>query len=155
MILACRNASQGCKRLYSLGAYLPLCGDPVKTAVEQKPWNMNSIAGWVGAIGLTAVVAIYPQKSAAEKFTGAEFLAWSVEGQDSYNGTSITMATLVAGRTNPARATCLDEWYATSETLAAQRDAEIRDTIRRNAEYHPSAVIVLVLEEACGHFGAE
>lgn len=101
------------------------------------------------------MAAICPQKSMAEKFTGTEFLTWSIEGQDSYIGTSITMATLVAGRSNPARATCLDEWYATSETLAAQRDEEIRDTIRRNVEYHPSAVIVLVLEEACGHFGAE
>ena len=94
----------------------------------------------------------YPQVSAAETFTGAEFLTWSQSGQDSYISTSVTMAALVAGRSNPDQGACIDAWYAQSEALAGQRNEEIRDTIARNAEYHPSAVILLVMEGACGAF---
>jgi hypothetical protein len=113
---------------------------------------MNNIAGWVGAISLVMIAGVYPQKSAAEGFVGSEFLTWSIEGQDNYIGTAVTMATFVASRTNPETSTCLNTWYAGNEDIAAQRNADIRSAIARNAEYHPSAVILLVLEEACGAF---
>lgn len=140
------------KAPYFLSSCLRRLKNPVKPAVEQKPWNMNSIATWGLAIGLTAAAVFSPQKSLAEKFTGEEFLTWSVEGQDSYIGIAVTMASLIATRTNPPTGQCLDVWYAESEDVAAERDAEIRATIARNAEYHPSAVIMLVLEGACGTF---
>mmetsp|Transcript_29089 Transcript_29089/g.55958 ORF Transcript_29089/g.55958 Transcript_29089/m.55958 type:complete len:154 (+) Transcript_29089:286-747(+) len=136
--------------------FLTLClrrlKNPVKPAVEQKPWNMNSIAGWVGAMAIGIAAIFYPQKSKAEKFTGEEFLTWSVDGQDNYIGIAATMAAMVAGRVNPATGTCLDQWYAASEALTAERNMEIRATIARNSEYHPSAVILLMLEGACGAF---
>ncbi|WP_299283276.1 hypothetical protein [uncultured Tateyamaria sp.] len=113
---------------------------------------MNSIATWGVAIVVAAVTAISPQESLAEKFTGEEFLTWSVEGQDNFIGIAVTMASLIATRTNPPTGQCLDTWYAASEDIAAKRDAEIRAVIARNAEYHPTAVIMLVLEGACGTF---
>lgn len=103
-------------------------------------------------MALLVVTAIYPQKSATETFTGTEFLTWDVEGQNNYIGIAVTMASLIATRTNPPMGQCLDEWYAASEAVAAERDSEIRAAIARNAEYHPSAVIMLVLEGACGPF---
>ncbi|WP_415402427.1 hypothetical protein [Tateyamaria sp. SN3-11] len=113
---------------------------------------MNNIATWCGAMGLAVVSAFCPQKSAAETFTGAEFLTWPVDGQDNYIGIAVTTASLIATRVNPSTGQCLDTWYAASEDVAAMRDAEIRAVIARNAEYHPSAVIMLVLEGACGSF---
>lgn len=103
-------------------------------------------------MGLAAGALAYPQKASADKFTGDVFLTWSQSGQDTYIGTSVTMAAMIVGRTNAERGACIDNWYASSETVTAARNTEIRDTIGRNSEYHPSAVILLVLEGACGAF---
>ncbi len=113
---------------------------------------MNSIAGWVGAIAIVVGMAGYPQKSMAEGFTGKEFLTWDHVGQDSYISTAVVMATFIATRTNEATAKCLNDWYAKSATISANRNDEIRSIITKNASHHPSAVIVLVLEGACGSF---
>ncbi|MEL6377612.1 MAG: hypothetical protein AAFQ04_10525 [Pseudomonadota bacterium] len=113
---------------------------------------MNSIATSGGAIALVMIGTFYPQESAAETFTGTQFLQWSQSGQDNYIGTAVTMATFVASRTNLDTSACLNGWYAASEAVAAERNDAIRGAISRNATYHPSAVILLVLEEACGSF---
>lgn len=113
---------------------------------------MNSIATWGVASVVAAVTAINPQISTAETFTGEQFLTWDVEGQNNYIGVAVVMASLIATRTNPSTGQCLDTWYAVDEDLAAARNTEIRAVIARNAEYHPSAVIMLVMEGACGSF---
>ena len=64
----------------------------------------------------------------------------------------MTMASFIATRTNPTTAACLDSWYVQSSEGSASRDQLIRDKIGKNAEFHPSVVIMLVLEEACGSF---
>ncbi|MEM6713309.1 MAG: hypothetical protein AAF590_13665, partial [Pseudomonadota bacterium] len=106
---------------------------------------MNSIAGCIGAMAFVVGAAIYPQKSVADGFTGEEFLTWSESGQNNYIGTSVTMATMVASRTNTVASDCLDQWYAASEEVAQMRNREMRDAISRNSEFHPSAVILLIL----------
>ncbi len=103
-------------------------------------------------MAIMAAGAFHPQISTAEGFTGTEFLTWNPSGQDSYIRTSVTMATFLATRTNPPTATCLDDWYAASVATSDARHTFIREKIGKNAEYHPSAVILLVLEEACGAF---
>ncbi|MGH1417094.1 MAG: hypothetical protein ACRBB0_26660 [Pelagimonas sp.] len=79
-------------------------------------------------------------------------MSWATEAQNNYIGTAVTMASFVATRTNQKTADCLNQWYAASELIAEQRNREIRDTISRNSQHHPSAVILLVLEKACGSF---
>lgn len=116
---------------------------------------MNSIAGVVGATGLALLTAICPQETAAEGFSGTEFLTWEQPSQDSYIGTAVVMATFIATRTNAQTAECLNGWYANNVGLTERRNAEIRDAIARNADYHPSAVIMLLMEDACGSFAAK
>jgi hypothetical protein len=115
---------------------------------------MNNISTWLSAMLVAVTSTIYPQKALTEKFTGAEFLEWSQTGQDTYIGTSITMAAMVAGRASPEKGACLDKWYAANEAQTEARNEEIRGTIARNPEYHPSAEILLVMEGACGAFAA-
>ena len=102
------------------------------------------------ATGLS--MAAYPQKLVAEGFTGEEFLTWSDAAQDSYFQTSITMAAIMASKTYLASGDCLGDWYLSAEADRGQRHTDLREAIERNATYHPSAVIYLVLEEACGPF---
>lgn len=99
--------------------------------------------------------AICPQNSLAEGFSGQDFLAWSQQGQESYVSTSIVMATLVATRTNTKTAACLETWYALDAETRADKNTEVIGKIKRNADYHPSAVILLVMEEACGSFSGK
>lgn len=113
---------------------------------------MNSIAPWALAIGLLATATIYPQKSAADGFDGAQFLKWDEAAQDSYFQTSITMAAIIASKTRKSAGDCIAAWYLAPEADRAAKNAELRGTIGRNASYHPSAVIYLVLEGACGPF---
>ena len=103
-------------------------------------------------MAMAATVVGFPQKTEADGFKGHDFLAWSQENQSNYIGIAVTMATLVATRTNPQTGDCLDQWYAASDEVASSRADEIKATIARNADYHPSAVILLVLEGACGSF---
>lgn len=113
---------------------------------------MNSIARWLSSIGLAAATATYPQKTLADGFDGNEFNGWSAEAQDSYIQTSVTMAAIIATKTRRAAGDCIDAWYLADTADRAARNAEIRDTIGRNAEFHPSAVIFLILETQCGSF---
>lgn len=94
----------------------------------------------------------FPQISFAQGFTGTEFLTWSEEAKNNYISNAVTIATMVASRSNPPTATCLDNWFAQSDAVASQRVDEILTVISSNAEFHPGGVIVLVLEGACGSF---
>lgn len=95
---------------------------------------------------------IYPHKSHAEGFTGTQFLTWSEAAQDSYIQTSVTMAAIIATKTKPETGNCLDAWYLALNADPTTRNREIRATIGRNSEFHPSAVIFLILERECGAF---
>lgn len=106
----------------------------------------------VGAMALAVVTIGFPQKSLGESFTGQSFLAWSEDGQNTYIQTAVTMATFVISRSNLEISDCLNAWYAGSEATLDERNSFIRSKIARNAEYHPSAVILVVLEDVCGSF---
>ena len=103
-------------------------------------------------MGLAVAVALYPQKSAAEEFTGTEFLTWQTDAQVNYVRIAEATATIVATRTNPAEATCLDDWFASTPEATTAGTTELLETIGRNTDYHPGAVIVVALERQCGSF---
>ena len=88
----------------------------------------------------------------AEKFTAADFLAWSEASQNSYIQTSITMAAFVGAQNPGERAKCLGDWYLDNPTTQARRNAELRTALRKFPTYHPTSVILAVIEKACGSF---
>lgn len=103
-------------------------------------------------MSVAVIAMICPQISLAEGFTGADFLAWPQDQQNSYIQVSIAMAGVVATQTKPETAACIDTWYAPDTDLKEERNAAIRDTIGKYASYHPSGVIFAVLQDACGAF---
>ena len=111
---------------------------------------MNSIGGWLGAIALAASIAIYPQQSTAQSFTGSDFALWSVQEQDGYIQTSITMAGVVMTQIRPEVSRCIDQWYL-GDGRKEERNAYIRETITGHAaSYHPSGTILAILSDQCG-----
>lgn len=80
------------------------------------------------------------------------FLAWDRAAQNGFINTSISMAGIIASQTKPAIAACIDDWYFQSPAIKAQRNDEIRQSIRENVEFHPGAVIYAILTKRCGAF---
>lgn len=97
-------------------------------------------------------MVFHPQESWADNFNGASFLSWSKASQDGYLNASVMMASVIASQTKPTVAQCIDDWYFKSDAVRAQRNDEIRQTIRQNKEYHPSGVIYAWLSKRCGSF---
>jgi len=98
-------------------------------------------------------LASFPQFSDAQTFTGETVLTWSEESQNSLFQTSIVMANIVATQTgsHDHMVECINEWYGT-EALQAQRHDHIRSVIEDYPEHHPQAIILAVIERACGQF---
>lgn len=93
----------------------------------------------------------YPQASSAQGFTGEEFATWSQVSQDSYIQASVMMAGVVA-QIQPELSRCVDQWYFVDAARKAQRNDTIRAFIIENAGYHPSGVILAVVQQECGAF---
>ena len=104
------------------------------------------------AILSTILFVVYPLKSNADGFTGTEFLTWDRAAQDNYLQTSITMAGVIATQTRPNVASCIDDWYFAGDAVRKQRNDAIRKTIQDNPGYHPSGVLLAVLQKECGSF---
>lgn len=97
-------------------------------------------------------IAICPQVSAAEGFTGKEFLTWSSVQQRSYLDAQIVMASSIVTRTKQNMANCMaDEFYGASG-LTDEGFKKLVDTISEYDTYHPSSVLVVVIENVCGAF---
>ena len=102
------------------------------------------VAGALLALGLAAAAA-----AQAEGFTGADVLKWDRDSQAFYFKTSVTMAGVIASQNNRDQAQCVDQWYGGQ---SERRDEAIRDAMRTYPTYHPQAVILWVLQEACTSF---
>jgi hypothetical protein len=106
------------------------------------------------AKALTLAALTFPQLAVADEFTGADVLAWTEAQQDSYFQTSVTMigivATQVAGREQIAN--CIDGWYWKGEGADPEKNASIREAMQRFPETYPQALILAVVEKACGQF---
>ena len=113
---------------------------------------MNSIAGWLGATVVAVGVAVYPQKSSAEAFTGAVFLEWSDAQQRSYIDAQLVMASSIVARDKPAMSQCMADRFYGIEGVSDAGFKEIRTTIKAYKTYHPSSVLVIVIENTCGAF---
>ena len=101
------------------------------------------------AIGMLLI----PQNSTAEGFTGKDFLTWSAEAQEAFFQNSVLMASTISSRLNADHASCVSDWYFADAAKRPLRDAEILDTIKKRSDFHPSAVVLAVIERACGQYG--
>jgi len=114
---------------------------------------MNSIATWFGAIGLAILAVGSPQKTHADGLTSADFIAWDKPSQNSFLFSSVGMAAAIASQTEPKIAQCLNEWYFKGDDAREARNAEILEFMGQYETYHPTTVILAVVENACGEFG--
>jgi hypothetical protein len=101
-----------------------------------------------------SVLALCPQLSAAEEFQSAQVLEWSRESQNSLFQSSVTMIGIVASQRDDTShiARCIDGWYWDGDRADSEQNDSIRDAMRRFPDYHPQAVILAVVEKACGNF---
>ncbi|MEO1472705.1 MAG: hypothetical protein AAFS03_02015 [Pseudomonadota bacterium] len=94
----------------------------------------------------------YPQHSLAKGFTGKEFAEWATISQDSYIQSSVMMAGVIGTRVKPEISRCIDEWYFADVSAKARANAEIKATIAEHESFHPSGVILAVIQQKCGSF---
>lgn len=62
------------------------------------------------------------------------------------------MAGMMASQTRPNAAECIDKWYLGAPSLQSERNDFVKSKIAKNAEFHPAAVIVVILRDVCGPF---
>lgn len=106
----------------------------------------------IAATATTILVATYPDQTSAQGFTGAQFLERSVDAQGAYIDVAVQMAGFVAAQNNGPQAKCIDDWYLVGNGTRDRRVKEITAAMRANPTYHPGAVVIAVLQKACGSF---
>jgi len=97
----------------------------------------------------TLVCSVAPGAFAGDGFKASEFLTYPAQSQKSYITSSAMMAGLIASQNNRAQAVCIDDWVAQQ---SGQGYGAVVEAMRKLPDYHPSAVIVAVLDKACGSF---
>ncbi|MEL7398082.1 MAG: hypothetical protein AAFN44_17110 [Pseudomonadota bacterium] len=91
---------------------------------------------------------ICPQKSEAGTTT-ADFLEWERAAQESFLQTSIGMLTAIASQVNSDVASCIGDWYYSSDQEEVRHD-EMLEVMSEYSEYHPSTVVLAYVENICG-----
>jgi len=84
-----------------------------------------------------------------QTFKSSDFLEMKDTARTSYIAASASMAGVIASQNNGKQATCIDRWVATHQTNGYR---SVLQAMRRFGDYHPQAVILAVLREACGTF---
>jgi len=97
---------------------------------------------------------VYSQNLSAENFTSAKVLDWPEASQEALFQNSITMIGIVASQVKPDIARCIDKWYGADEALGKKRYDEIRSALEKYPEYHPQAIVLAVVQKACGKFAS-
>ncbi len=99
-----------------------------------------------------ALTAFYPQESVADGFTGAEFLTRAEPDQKATISTQLVMASTIAARIKPPLSDCIGKTFFDPQGLKSEAFEAIIDRVREFGEYHPSSVILVVIENRCGKF---
>lgn len=98
----------------------------------------------------TIVCSVSAAAEAKDEFKSKEFLTWSHEGQKSYIMASVVMAAFIAAAQNKADLSkCIGQWMTDSDAAGFP---SVKEAMTRFPDYHPSGVIVAILEKACGSF---
>ena len=86
--------------------------------------------------------------------TTADFLTWEPKAQESFLQISILMIGTIASQLRPDAAQCVNDWYLKSAELQRQRHDEIIELMPEYQDFAPSAVILGVVEAACGRLNS-
>ncbi|WP_439543306.1 hypothetical protein [Hyphomicrobium sp.] len=86
---------------------------------------------------------------ADDGFKSSKFLTYPAESQSSYIGTAVMMAGVIASKNVPEQARCIDKWAATHIASGYQ---PVIEAMQNFPEYHPTGVIIAVLQKSCGSF---
>lgn len=79
-------------------------------------------------------------------------LQWDRSAQIGFVQTSISMAGVVAAQIRPEIARCIDARYFVNEVMLEQRSMEIIGRIAEHTAFHPSAVVLVAVQNECGAF---
>jgi len=82
--------------------------------------------------------------------TTADFLTWERKAQVSFFSTSIAMAAFILVQTKPKSAQCIEAWYFKNKHIQEQRNFEFLAEMPKYKKFHPQAVILGFIEQACG-----
>ena len=124
----------------------------VNYPVDQNPSFMINRYLALAAIALSVMATTYPQISIATTFKSSDFLNWSAKNRSWYMEVSVTMAASIASQNVKGQSRCIYDWYFKDGKASVQRENQILKTMRTNPKYHPHAVILAVLQKACGTF---
>ncbi len=98
------------------------------------------------------LAAFHPQNSQAEEFTGTDFLKRSTKDQRGYVSTQLVMASSIAARIKPEMSDCIGETFFNGTGLSDKGFENVMQRVREFQDFHPSSVLVVVIEGACGTF---
>ncbi len=82
--------------------------------------------------------------------TTADFLTWERKAQVSFLQVAISMAGIFAAQVRPELARCIDNWYFKSDSITDARNAEMLRQMPQYKAFHPNAVVLGFIEQACG-----
>ena len=94
----------------------------------------------------------FPQVSWAEEFTSAQFMKWSDSAQSAFFQNSVLMASTISARISQSHAKCLNDWYFDYSGRRFERDQVFLDTMAEHPSFHPTAVVLAVIERECGQY---
>lgn len=95
-----------------------------------------------------------PQISAADLAENGNFAQWNQDAQEAFLQNTVIMASVVSSRSNPAHGDCISNWLFDPSGMRKEVKSRALETIAEYSEHRPSAVLVALMEEACGPFGA-
>ncbi|MEP2640080.1 hypothetical protein [Roseobacter sp.] len=99
-----------------------------------------------------AAALVCPQVSAAQEFTGKTFLTWSNADQRGYISAQLVMASTIASRIKPDMNACIAGAFFDGTGMSDAAFDQVVQTIGEYQDFHPSSVLVILLENECGTF---
>lgn len=104
------------------------------------------------AMAIALAIITYTQPATAEDFTGRNFLLKPQSQQFGFIGTSIGMASMIAGQKSRAFSDCIAQWYWEDPRGTDARNREIVGVMAKLPDYSPTATVFALIEKACGKF---
>lgn len=102
---------------------------------------------------MATLVGAYPQISVAEDAAHRDFMSWTPDAQTAFLQNTVIMASIVSSRTNPEHGDCISDWFFDGNGIQPSVRRDALETISQYRDFRPAAVLVALIEKACGPFG--
>lgn len=79
-------------------------------------------------------------------------MVWAEPQQKSYIEAQLVMASTIATRTDADRALCIADTFFDARGLSNAAFGRTIERIREFSEFHPSSVLVVMIESNCGAY---